>query len=112
MNDGHILKACKEGTPVFLDNINYSKSQVIESLNRLLENNSKYDKNCKYYAFEKEDDEINIEKGFCIIGTMVIDKENNNIISKSLMNRFVAINIDEYLDINGRNILLKIVKKE
>ena len=32
-----------------------------------------------------------MKKGFSIIGTMIVDKENNNSISKALMNRFVAI---------------------
>ena len=113
-NDGPILRACKNGISVILDNINYSKPQVIEYLNPLLENNSKYNENTKYNIIEKEnisqkgnddtkkDNQLIIEKGFIIIGTMAIDENNfNNQISKSLMNRFVAIYLDEYLEIKN-----------
>ena len=104
-NNGPILRACEKGISVILDNINYSKPQVIECLNPLLENNSKYNINFKYNVLEKENKEpVPIKQGFVIIGTMVIDEENKNVISKALMNRFVAIYLDEYLEINEQNL--------
>ena len=89
-NDGPILRAARKGISVILDNINYSKPQVIECLNPLLEDNAKYN-NVIFNVLEKENEgPIQIEKGFAIIGTMVIIKENPYLISKSLMNRFVV----------------------
>ena len=103
-NDGPILRAGKNGTSVILDNINYSKPQVIECLNPLLEDNSKYNI-VKYNVLEKENEApIEMKKGFVIIGTMVIDENNDSQISKALMNRFVAIYLDEYLDTNENNL--------
>ena len=103
-NDGPILRAGKNGISVILDNINYSKPQVIECLNPLLEDNSKYNI-VKYNVLEKENEApIEMKKGFVIIGTMVIDENNDSQISKTLMNRFAAIYLDEYLDINEKNL--------
>ena len=102
-NDGPILRAARKGISVILDNINYSKPQVIECLNPLLEDNAKYN-NVTFNVLEKENESpIQIEKGFAIIGTMVINKENPYLISKALMNRFVAIYLDNYLEINDKN---------
>ena len=57
-----------------------------------------------FNVLEKENEgPIQIEKGFAIIGTMVINKENPYLISKALMNRFVAIYLDNYLEINDKN---------
>mgnify|MGYP002625595358 CR=1 FL=1 len=96
-NDWPILRACEKGISIILDNINYSNLMS----NPLLENNSKYNINFKYNALEKENKEpVSIKEGFVIIGSMVIDEENKNIISKALMNRFV----DEYLEINEQNL--------
>ena len=103
-NDGPILKAARKGISIILDNINYSKPQVIECLNPLLEENSKYN-NVTYNVLEKENEgPIQIKKGFTIIGTMVITKENPYLISKALMNRFVAIYLDKYFEFNDKNI--------
>ena len=89
--DGPVPRAGKEGLPLILDNINFSKPQVIECLNPLLEDNSKYN-NVEYNILEKENEgPIKMKNGFTIIGTMTLDKENKNSISKALMNRFVAI---------------------
>ena len=97
--DGTVLKALKEGKPVILDDINYSKAQIIESLNSLLELNIKYTNNYKYIILQKsEDKEISINeknKNFIIIGTMKYENSTN--ISKALMNRFVAIYLDEII---------------
>ena len=102
-SDGPILRAGEKGISVILDNINYSKPQVIECLNPLLEDNS--NNNIEYNVLEKENEgPIKIKKGFAIIGTMIIDKNNNNAISKALMNRFVAIYLDNDLDINENNL--------
>ena len=104
--DGPVPIAGKKGIPIILDNINYSKPQVIECLNPLLEENSKYN-NVTYNILEKENEgPIQMNKGFSIIGTMTLDKENKNSISKALMNRFVAIYIDNDLDINDENLQL------
>ena len=61
-----------------MDDINFSKTQIIESLNSLLKTNIKYNvkynKNYKYSIIQKrEDKEINItdkNKSFDIIVTM------------------------------------------
>ena len=110
--NGPILEGIENGIPVILDNINYSKPQIIEYLNPLLEKNMKYEKNKTFLIPQKEgDNEINIKDGFVIIGTMKNDK--NNTISKALMNRFVAIYLDE-LKVNENNIddiIIKIGKK-
>ena len=106
-HDGPVPRAGKKGVPIILDNINYSKAQVIECLNPLLEENSKYNK-VEYNILEKESEgPIQMNKGFSIIGTMVINKENKNSISKALMNRFVAIYIDNDIKIDDKN--LKII---
>ena len=101
----------KEGVPVILDNINYSKPQVIERLNSLLEENPKYD-NIEFNLNEKEtEDPIKIEKNFIIIGTMRID-EDNKLLSKALMNRFVSIYIDEInINMNNDYIIEDIISK-
>ena len=102
--DGPVPKAGKKGVPLILDNINYSKPQVIECLNPLLEDNTKYN-NVQYNILEKENEgPIQILKGFSIIGTMTLDKENKNMISKALMNRFVAIYVDNDIEINNNNL--------
>ena len=102
--DGPVPRAGKNGVPLILDNINYSKPQVIECLNPLLEDNSKYN-NVEYNILEKENEgPIQIKKGFSIIGTMTLDKDNKNSISKALMNRFVAIYIDNDFEINNENL--------
>lgn len=41
-NEEPYFKAVKEGISIILDNINYSKPQVIECLNPLIEENYKY----------------------------------------------------------------------
>ena len=41
-----------------------------------------------------------MKNGFTKIGTMIINKDNNSLISKALMNRFVDIYLDDYLEIN------------
>ena len=107
--DGPILKGIKnEGSPVILDNINYSKTQILECLNSLLENNFKSKNNYKFPIIQNfEDKEINIGKNFVIIGTMK-DEENKNI-SKSLINRFVSIYLNE-ININANNIKILIKK--
>ena len=65
-NDGPILRAGKEGIPVILDNINYSRPQVIECLNPLIEENSKYNI-VKYSVMEKEnEDPIEMKSGFIL----------------------------------------------
>ena len=102
--DGPVPRAGKKGVPLILDNINYSRPQVIECLNPLLEDNSKYN-NVEYNILEKENEgPIKMEKGFCIIGTMIIDKDNKHSISKALMNRFVAIYVDNDIEINNLNL--------
>ena len=54
---------------------------------------------------EKENEgPIQIKKGFAIIGTMVLNKDNKNSISKALMNRFSSIHLDDYLEINNKNL--------
>ena len=45
-----------------------------------------------------------MKNGFTIIGTMIINKDNNSLISKALMNRFVAIYLDDYLEFNNNNL--------
>ena len=45
-----------------------------------------------------------MKNGFTKIGTMIINKDNNSLISKALMNRFVAIYLDDYLEINDINL--------
>ena len=105
--DGPILIGGKEGLPIILDNINYSKPQVIERLNSLLEENPKYD-NIKFNVNEKESgDSIAIKNTFIIIGTMRID-DDNKFLSKALMNRFVSIYVDE-ININDENIFNEII---
>ena len=114
--DGSILKGLKKGSPVILDDINYSKPQIIESLNSLLESNLKHiikhKKDYKYTILQKcEDKEIIInKKNFVIIGTMKYDdrKKKENI-TKALMNRFVAIYLDEMI-IDKDNIDIVITK--
>ena len=102
--DGPVPKAGKRGIPLILDNINYSKPQVIECLNPILEDNTKYN-NVEYNILEKENEgPIQMKKGFAIVATMSIDKENNNSISKALMNRFVPIYVDNDIDINNQNL--------
>ena len=105
--DGPVPKAGKKGVPLILDNINFSKPQVIECLNPLLEENSKYN-NVEYNILEKENDghPIKIKNGFSIIGTMCLTKDNKNIISKALMNRFVAIYVDNNIKINKNNLAI------
>ena len=108
--EGSVLKALKEGKPVILDDINYSRAQIIESLNSLLELNIKYTKNYKYIILQKgEDNEvlINGKNNFIIIGTMKYENTTN--ISKALMNRFVSIYLDE-IKINQNNADLIITK--
>ena len=109
--DGPVLLGGKEGVPVILDNINYSKPQVIERLNSLLEENPKYD-NIEFNLNEKETEEpIKIKENFIIIGTMRID-EDNKLLSKALMNRFVSIYIDEInININDDLIIQDIISK-
>ena len=103
-NDGPVIRAGKNGVPLILDNINFSKPQVIECLNPLLEENSKYN-NVEYNILEKENEcPKQIKSGFNIIGTMNLNKENKNTISKSLMNRFVAIYVDNDIEINNQNL--------
>ena len=54
---------------------------------------------------EKEnEDPIEMKSGFTIIGTMVLDEDNKDSISKALMNRFVAVYLDDYLEINDNNL--------
>ena len=97
-------KGRKNGVPLILDNINFSKPHVIECLNPLLEENSKYN-NVEYNILEKENEgPIQIKSGFSIIGTMNLNKENKNTISKALMNRFVAIYVDNDIEINNQNL--------
>lgn len=45
-----------------------------------------------------------MKNGFTKIGTMIINKDNNSLISKALMNRFVAIYLDDYLEFNNNNL--------
>lgn len=74
-------------------------------MNPLLENNSIYNENLTYNIIEKENEElIKIKKEFVIIGVLVIDKEINNTITKSLINKFVAIYLDDYMKINDKNV--------
>ena len=102
--DGPVPKAGKRGVPLILDNINYSKPQVIECLNPILEDNTKYN-NVEYNILEKENEgPIKMKKGFSILATMRIDKDNNKSISKALMNRFVPIYVDNDMDINKENL--------
>ena len=104
--DGPVPRAGKKGVPIILDNINYSKPQVIECLNPLLEDNSKYN-NVEYNILEKENEgPIQMLEGFSIIGTMCLDNENKNTISKALLNRFVAIYFDNDIEINNDNLNL------
>jgi hypothetical protein len=35
---------------------------------------------------------------------MVLNKDNKNSISKALMNRFSSIHLDDYLEINNKNL--------
>ena len=109
--DGPVLLGGKEGVPVILDNINYSKPQIIERLNSLLEENPKYD-NIEFNLNEKESEKpIKIKKNFIIIGTMRID-EDNKLLSKALMNRFVSIYIDEInININDDHTIEDIISK-
>ncbi|ORX61262.1 hypothetical protein BCR36DRAFT_408210 [Piromyces finnis] len=94
--DGPVLKAGKSGNPVILDEINCAKSQVIEYLNPLLDGNSVFN-NVQFNLIEKDNKEvINIGKGFVIIGTMKMEEEKKLTISKALMNRFVAIYLDNF----------------
>ena len=102
--DGPVPRAGQKGVPLILDNINFSKPQVIECLNPLLEDNTKYN-NVEYNILEKENSgSIKMKKGFSIIGTMSLNKDNKNSISKALMNRFVAIYVDNDLKITKENI--------
>ena len=100
--DGPILKSAKNGSPVILDNINYSKTQIMECLNTLLETNFKEKKDNIYHVIQNnEEKEIKVKDTFTIIGTM---KDNNNQnMSKALINRFVSIYINE-ININEKNI--------
>ena len=109
--DGPVLKAAKNGSPVILDNINYSKTQIIECLNTLLETNFKENKNYKYSVIQNnEEKEISIMDNFIIIGTMK-DVKNQNI-SKALLNRFISIYINEInIDKNNIKELIKITIK-
>ena len=87
-----------------MDNINYSRPQVIECLNPLIEENSKYNI-VKNSIIEKEnEDPIKMKSGLTIIGTMVLNEDNKDSISKALMNRFVSIYLDDYLEINDNNL--------
>ena len=52
--DGPIIKETKNGNPIILDNINYSKPQVIESLNPLIEENYVVNDNSEYKLIEKK----------------------------------------------------------
>ena len=105
--DGPVPRAGKKGVPIILDNINQSKPQIIECLNPLLEENSKFN-NVEYNILEKENEgPIQMKSGFSIIGTMSIEKDNKSSISKALMNRFIAIYIDNDIEINNDN--LKII---
>jgi len=100
--DGPILKAAKKGKPVILDRIDCAKAQVIECLNPLLEENSVFN-NVQFKLMEKNNKEqINIGKGFVIIGTMEIE-EGKEMMSKALMNRFVAIYLDDFV-LNSQSI--------
>jgi len=93
--DGPILRAGKKGNPVILDRIDGAKSQVIECLNPLLEENSVFN-NVQFKLIEKNNSEqVDIGKGFIVIGTMEM-KDGKEVISKALMNRFVAINLDDF----------------
>jgi len=93
--DGPIIRAGKKGNPVILDRIDCAKSQVIECLNPLLEDNSVFN-NVQFKLIEKDNKEqIDIGKGFVIISTMVIE-EGKEMMSKALMNRFVAIYLDDF----------------
>ena len=67
--DGPILKGLKNGEPIILDDINFSKAQIIENLNSLLKTNIKYNvkynKNYKYSIIQKsEDKEISQIRNF------------------------------------------------
>ena len=110
--DGPILKAAKVGSPIILDNINYSKTQIIECLNTLLETNFNEKLNFKYSVIQNnEEKEIIVKKNFIIIGTMKDNKNEN--ISKALINRFISIYINE-MNINKNNIeelIIKSIKK-
>jgi len=110
--DGPILRAGKKGYPVILDNIGSAKAQVIERLNPLLEENSVFN-DVVFKLIEKDNKEqINIRKGFVVIGTMELE-EGKEMISNALMNRFVPIYLDDFsLDSNKiKEITEKTVKK-
>ncbi|KAG4105393.1 hypothetical protein H8356DRAFT_1027608 [Neocallimastix lanati (nom. inval.)] len=93
--DGPIIRAGKKGNPVILDRIDCVKAQVVECLNPLLEENSVFN-NVQFKLIEKNNKEqIDIGKGFVIISTMSIENSQETI-SKALMNRFVAIYLDDF----------------
>ncbi len=101
--NGVVIQGLKDGNPVILDDINNSKAKIIESLNSILETNTK-NENLSYIITQNKNEEIFTKKdgNFVIIGTMKIGKDEM-IISPALMNRFVPIYFDD-LDINEKNI--------
>ena len=97
-----------------MDNINYSKPQVIECLNSLLEENFKNNQMNFNFIEHEFDKPKKIKQNFIMIGTMRIDDNDDEkkIISKALMNRFVSIYVDE-ININEqfKNIISITVNK-
>ena len=108
-NKGPIYKSLENGIPIILDDIGYAKSQILESMNSILETNVKYDE-LSYKVVQNKGDILKIKKGskFVIIGT--IKQEHLNNISKALLNRFVVIYVDEKR-ITENNIDLNMIDK-
>ena len=103
-NKGPVYNAIEKGIPVILDDLGYAKSQILESLNSILETNIKYKYNeFKFKVLQQNRNDLKIEKGskFTVIGT--IKEEHLKYISKALINRFVVIYVDE-IKINENNI--------
>jgi len=110
-NKGAIYKSLEREIPVVLDDIGYAKSQILESLNSILETNVRYS-DLNFKVFQHKGNDLKIDKGsnFVIIANI---KEGEHIknISKALMNRFVVIYLDE-IRINENNLEnLDIVEK-
>ena len=86
---GHLLKAMEEGSWLLLDELNLAKSEILEALNRV------FDDNQELYVPELERI-IRPQPGFRVFATQNPSSySGRSLLSKAFKNRFVCINYDE-----------------
>jgi MoxR-like ATPase len=90
--EGPILKAAINGTPIILDGINEIQGQFTQRLNPILDLNSRQNENHIFIPEYDDDMKVPVKSGFVVIATLTLkDEVEKQSISFNLRNRFVTI---------------------